>query len=61
MLWYNRQTGVVQSMPPWGSSFLHPVLQAELYPNWEEVSDGFVPPVPESPKSEASFNNGGGQ
>lgn len=45
MLWYNRQTGVVQSMPPWGSSFLHPVLQAELYPNWEEVSDDFEPPV----------------
>lgn len=48
MLWYNRQTGVVQSMPPWGSSFMHPMLQVELYPNWEEVSDDFAPPVPEN-------------
>lgn len=56
MLWYYRQTGAIQSMPPWGGSFLHPEVQADLYPNWEKVADEFVPPIAEpaiSPKSPA--------
>lgn len=47
MLWHNRQTGAVQSMPPWGGSFLHPNVQTDLYPNWEKVADDFIPPLPE--------------
>lgn len=45
-MWYNSKTNELQSMPPWGSGWIHPDIQAEQYGDWQQVDDGFVPPQP---------------
>lgn len=45
-MWYNSKTNQLQSIPPWGSSWVHPDVQVETYPDWQQVDDNFVPPAP---------------
>lgn len=46
MLWYNSTTGQLQSDQPWGPGYLASSLVAAQYSEWQQVSDGFVPPAP---------------
>lgn len=43
MMYYNRKTGDLSSVPPWGDAFLLPKIRKARFPDWEEVDDGFVP------------------
>lgn len=43
MMYYNRKTGALSSVPPWGAAFLVPKIRKARFPDWEEVDDGFVP------------------
>ena len=43
MMYYNRKTGDLSSVPPWGAAFLLPKIRKARFPDWEEVDDGFVP------------------
>lgn len=43
MQWYNSTTNELSSTPPWGASYLHPDIQADIYSDWQQVSDDFVP------------------
>ena len=43
MMYYNRKTGDLSSVPPWGAAFLLPKIRKVRFPDWEEVDDGFVP------------------
>lgn len=45
MMYYNRKTGDLSSVPPWGAAFLLPKIRKARFPDWEEVEDGFVPKV----------------
>lgn len=46
MLWYNKETGALQSVCPAGS-VASAAYMKENYPEWEQVEDSFVPPVVE--------------
>lgn len=43
MMYYNRKTGDLSSVPPWGAAFLVPAARRARYAEWEEVSDDFIP------------------
>ena len=45
--WHNLKTNQLQSMPPNGTTWVHPDLFAELYPDWHKVSADFRLPQPE--------------
>jgi hypothetical protein len=42
-MWYNSKTNECQSEPPW-SGYLDPSKVSELYADWEQKDDTFVPP-----------------
>ena len=44
MLWYNKITGELQSNPPY-SGWLHQEKVVELYSDWQQVPDDFIPPA----------------
>lgn len=50
MLWYNKETGALQSVCPAGS-VASAAYMKENYPEWEQVEDSFVPPVVEKEKT----------
>lgn len=45
-MWYNSNTNELQSMPPWGTGWIHLDIQAQQYADWQQVAEGFVPPEP---------------
>lgn len=42
-MWHNKTTGELQSLPPWGNSWLHTDIIAQNYADWEQVSAEFIP------------------
>lgn len=50
--WYNSKTNQLQSMPPNGTTWIHPDLFAELYPDWYTVDADFRLPEKEKTKAE---------
>lgn len=44
-MYYNATTGQLQGNPPW-DGYLSSAMIAELYADWTQVADGFVPPTP---------------
>ena len=55
MLWYNKETGALQSVCPAGS-YASASFMAENYPEWEQVENDFVPPVIEKEKTKDNGN-----
>ena len=43
MMYYNRKTQELSSTPPWGAAFLLESVKRARYPDWEEVSDDYLP------------------
>lgn len=54
-MWYNSKTNELQSHPPNGNTWIHPDLFLELYPDWVQVNDTFVPPVKKPTKDQQLF------
>ena len=48
MMYYNRKTQELSSTPPWGAAFLLESVKRARYPDWEEVSDDYIPERKES-------------
>jgi hypothetical protein len=46
MLFYNSKTKELTTSPPWGNSWINPDIQADLYSDWIQVPDDFIPPAP---------------
>ena len=47
-MWYNKTTNELQSCPPW-TCYLHHDLIQEIYAEWKEVTDTFIPVIEKSP------------
>lgn len=45
MQYFNPKTNELSTTPPWGSSYLAPEAQVELYGDWEVKEDDFTPPL----------------
>jgi len=43
MQWYNSRTKELQSNAPWGASYMAQEVIAELYSDWQQVADEFLP------------------
>ena len=43
MMYYNRKTQELSSTPPWGAALLLESVKRARYPDWEEVSDDYLP------------------
>ena len=46
MMYYNKITKELSSIPPWGTAFLMEKIRRLRYPDWTEVADDFIPPKP---------------
>ncbi|GMB00243.1 hypothetical protein [Pelosinus sp. IPA-1] len=46
MMWYNSKSSELQSTPPWGASYIAQEVIEELYLDWQQVSDDFIPSMP---------------
>lgn len=52
MIWYNKKTNELSSAAPWGDHYYDPEIRAELFADWQQVADDFIPPTPEPTKAE---------
>jgi len=52
MIWYNKKTNELSSAAPWGDHYYDSEIRAELFADWSQVADDFIPPVPETTKGE---------
>jgi len=52
MQWYNKKTNELSSAAPWGDHYYDPEIRAELFADWSQVADDFIPPALESTKTE---------
>ena len=59
MMYYNKITRELSSIPPWGTAFLMEKIRRLRYPDWIEVADDFIPP--ESPRVELAETEVSGQ
>ncbi len=46
MLWYNKITNELTNGNPWGDGYFRSEKIEEFYPDWQQVADEFIPPVP---------------
>jgi len=44
-MYYNVTTKELTSSPPWGNHYYDPDVLAELYSEWSEVAEGYVPTI----------------
>lgn len=52
MMYYNSKTNELTNVAPWGNHFYDDEIKAELFADWTEVADNFVPVAPVPTKSE---------
>jgi hypothetical protein len=45
-MYYNSTTSEVTSVAPWGNHYYDDDLKAELFADWTEVADDYIPDVP---------------
>jgi hypothetical protein len=44
-MWFNKSTNELSSTPPWGNAWISDDIQSELYSDWSQVSDNYVPTI----------------
>ena len=44
-MWYNKNTNELSSTPPWGNAWISSDMQLELYSDWSQVSDDYIPTI----------------
>lgn len=52
MMYYNASTGELTDAAPWGNHYYDDELKKQIFADWQEVADDFLPPASEPTKAE---------